>query len=291
MAERDPFGRLPGEDTLAGLGSLGDGVVPPSSAETVQAEPSEPDAGTGAAAWGQPTAPPEREPSTGAPHERGPSTGAGERQPPARASRPAAARRSSRIVRGVVLAIAAVVGLNVVAALLIDTATVEQSSEPAVATKAPDARDVPASDAPAPVGLQERSLLLRGNLAPALQRLRTSGLGRLYSLRLAPERIDAQLLTKSGRLRFVQLRHDGELRRLSLSGPGFNRLQTIPFARVDASAPARLARSAAGRSRRPVSQVNYLVFSNVITSGWSVYMKSGASFRGDVRGAIVRRTS
>ena len=141
-----------------------------------------------------------------------------------------------------------------------------------------------------PVGLGKHSLLARGNLAPALRRLQRSGLGRLQSLRIAAERIDVQLLTREGRLRSVQLRYTGELRRFSLSGAGFGHLTTLPFSDVDPAAPQRLARGAAERLKRPVSQVDYVVRINAGPgTAWTVVMLNGGQFIGDARGQITRR--
>lgn len=271
MPERDPFGRLPGEDTLAGLGSPSDGIVAQPTAETTAPAPTAGDAPqTPGDVWRQPAAPPVAE-----------ADAAEDRTRPQRGTRGRAARRAPRVVRWIVVAVSVLVVLNVASALLIGTAevTVEGGSE---VTRP--------ADGPDPVGLQPRSMLLRANLAPALRRLRTGGLGQLQTLRIAPERVDATLLTRAGKLRFVQVRSDGRLRRLSLSGGGFDRIPTIPFAEVDAAAPARLARSAAGRSKRPVSQVDYVVRLNAGTDAtWSVVMRRGGQFVGDARGIIIRR--
>ncbi len=160
--------------------------------------------------------------------------------------------------------------------------------QPSPLAKVP-AEAVP-ENAPVPVGLGSRSLLVRRNLAPALKRLRTSGLGRLRTLRIAPERIDVQLLTRGGRLRSVQLRYDGELRKFGSSGPGFGSLPTLSFAQIDAGAPARLARGAAGRMKKPVSQVDYVVrIETTPQTAWSVVMRGGGQFVGDARGRITRR--
>ena len=151
----------------------------------------------------------------------------------------------------------------------------------------------PGAEATPPRGLAPRSMLLRRNLAPALARMRNEGLGRLRTLRVAPERVDAQLLTRGGRLRSVQARFDGEFRVLSTSGPGFGRLDTVPFATVNTAAPSRLARSAAGRLRRPVGQVDYAVLLAGLgpLADWSVIMRGGAQFLGDARGRIARRVN
>ena len=66
----------------------------------------------------------------------------------------------------------------------------------------------PAEPAVAPKGIAGRSLVRKANFAAALAKLRGSEL-RLTHLRLAPERIDAQLLTRAGNLRSMQVQPGG----------------------------------------------------------------------------------
>ena len=126
----------------------------------------------------------------------------------------------------------------------------------------------------------------------ALAQLRGRAIGRVQTLRLAPERIDAALLTRRTTLVNVQLRHDGKFQRFSETGGGFGHLDTIPYARLDPAAPQRLVRAAAAKLHRPTSRIDYLVPS--ITSGavtWGAYFKGGAIFLADARGHITRRIS
>jgi hypothetical protein len=322
VAERDPFGRLPDENPLAGLGSLSDerdsqGAAQPVVAAWSGAEPADTvSEGAAKAADRKPRvqshaeliaaareamarlqqAPPEQSAQA--------ARDAAKQMVQATTStfvNPATVRRFARfVILGAV--IATVVFVIVIAAAVLGlssdggdsgTPVQERSSEPADVRPSPLAQ-VPAEavpeNAPVPVGLGSRSLLVRRNLAPALKRLRTSGLGRLRTLRIAPERIDVQLLTRGGRLRSVQLRYDGELRKFGSSGPGFGSLPTLSFAQIDAAAPARLARGAAGRMKKPVSQVDYVVrIDTTPQTAWSVVMRSGGQFVGDGRGHITRR--
>ena len=156
-------------------------------------------------------------------------------------------------------------------------------------------RDVPGVEAepagPPPAGLQSGSLVRPGELRRALARLRAEDLGRAYTLRLEPERIDAQLVTPRGVMTSVQLRHDGGFDEFARSRGG-GHLDTIPWNRLDPDAPARLARRAAARLGRPVTRLNYLVASlfdgRVI---WGAYFKGGQIFQGDERGRLFRRIS
>ena len=68
-----------------------------------------------------------------------------------------------------------------------------------------------------------------------------------------------QLLTSGGRLRSVQMRYDERAAQVRHERRRLRALPTIAFAQIDAGAPARLARSAAGRVQQPVSRVDYVV--------------------------------
>lgn len=143
-------------------------------------------------------------------------------------------------------------------------------------------------------GLQRGSLITRAELAPALTRMREAGHGRLRLLRVAPDRLNAQTVTGKGALRNVNVGPDGPPELISES-PGVGRgMATIPYASIDARAPFRLTRSAAGRLRVPTTRVDYLVL--LATPGqparWLVYFKDGkGAFEGDGRGRVVRRIS
>jgi hypothetical protein len=148
---------------------------------------------------------------------------------------------------------------------------------------------VPGADAPA--GLEAGSLIRSGELRRALAELRSKQLGRVQILRLAPERIDAGLLSSNGRLQSVQLRHDGEFQEFS-STPGLGHLEAIPWARLNPAAPARLVRQAARRLNRPVDRIDYLVPSLIQGQViWGAYFKGGQIFQGDARGRLFRRVS
>lgn len=134
------------------------------------------------------------------------------------------------------------------------------------------------------------SLLRAGALSAALQRLH--GRGRLRVLRVAPDRVDAQLVTNAGALRDVQVTNRGALRDFGAAGSGVAGLPTIPFAQVDTRAPARMVRAAAARSGRGASRVDYLVLLMLPTGqSWNLYFKpDGLHFAGDLHGSdIVRR--
>ena len=249
MGETDAFGREVGEDPLAGLG------------------------------WSAPEQEEDREPPRPAPASVSASP---ERVPGARAQRVGCAATVVLLA----LTAAMVVGIGFWASGLEDDDEVVSSSPSTVAlTPEPVA---PEPEAAPPVGLARGSLLLRPNLARVLGRLRTSGKGRLRSLRVAPDRVNVQLLTKDGRLRNVQVDWDGELDDYGAGGPGFGFVDTVPFGSVDAAAPSRAVTRAARRLRTGAARIDYVVSTG---DGWSVFFKGGQAFSADDRGRIVRRIS
>jgi hypothetical protein len=298
MADLDPFGRKKGEDPLASLGWSG-------SADT-SAEP-EVAADDGRAA----------EPLTGLPAEP-------ERPPrPPREPRPRRERRPTqgapqfrpgRAVRGLVLlAIVVAVGGSAIASLVgsgVDKAerfledfTTPQAAPPPASSEIPSGREpsavdpepaTPARSAPPaiPRGVGRGSLLRPFAFGAAIKRLRNGGYGRLTNLRVAPERIDAALLTKGGALRHVQIVPGGDLRQLGSATSGFSGVPTMSLAGIDAGAPQRLTRSAAERLGVGPSRVNYLVYTQFAgTAQWNVYFTAGQIFSADAHGRITRRIS
>jgi hypothetical protein len=144
---------------------------------------------------------------------------------------------------------------------------------------------------PAPKGLGPGSLVRQDRFAAALRQIRTKGGGRLTNLRLAPERIDATLLTGAGRLRNVQIKPGGALERFGPdSGAGFDQTSTIPFARINAAAPQRLARAGAERIGVKVATLQYLVPTTFNGSvAWAAYFTRGRYVIGDASGRFQRK--
>jgi len=285
VPEYDAFGREIGEDTLAGwrAGSSGLPTSPaPEPADPPRQAPApEPAAAVtagdplGTAAAG---ATPVAAEASAAPVSAAPARVRFQRPP----------RRRPRIrFRWIALLIAGWVGLTVFSRVA------DKVDEAARSIKIPTiAVPTPEPQAKAPTGLGPRSLLRPAAFERALAQLRSREIGRIQNLRVAPERIDASLLTPRGTLVNVQLRPGGEFQRFSESGSGFGGIDTIPFGRIDPAVPQRLVRAAAERLGRPVSRIDYLVPSK--TSGeitWGAYFKGGAIFLANERGKITRRIS
>jgi hypothetical protein len=145
--------------------------------------------------------------------------------------------------------------------------------------------DVPEVEQPAPppVGLEARSLIREDNFARAMNTLADSGLGRPTYLRVAPDRIDTQLI-EGGTVHTVQITPDGELREFGSSeGTG----RPIAFKAIDPAAPERLVRrGATGKS--PPRDINYVLISPGPPPSAGAYFKSGRTVIGDVHGRVQR---
>ena len=144
---------------------------------------------------------------------------------------------------------------------------------------------------PKPKGLGEGSLMRRADVAAALRKLSADEDTKLTNLRLAPERIDATLLTDEGRLRHVQITPGGKLERFgSDSGPGFDTASTIPYSRLKPGAPERLARRGAKEHGLPITELQYAVAQDISDKvRWVVYFTRGRYVIGDARGRFERK--
>jgi hypothetical protein len=180
--------------------------------------------------------------------------------------------------RGVGLAGLLVLAAGIGAIFLVADSAVEKGQD-LIENAIPELPDAEPDAAPPPVGLEADSLIREDNFADAMQTLADSGLGRPMSLRIAPERIDAQLLDGST-LHIVQLTPDGELRELATSqGNG----QPIAYKAIDPSAPERLVRRGS-TPKSPPRNINYLVMSPGPALFLGAYFKSGRIVIGDGHG-------
>lgn len=289
MAKYDAFGREIGEDTLAGLGGSSAEREQDLSQERVEAQ------AQAAPVDDPPRAEPQREPE--APGSE-PSVFADRPVfvPAGRKKRSLGRRAGCGCLTLIVLIPLLLVALGAALALLgvetdpeVETGQIDVRP---VETPAQTAADKPAEPASPPRGLESRSLVRRANFARAMKRLRAAKLGSVSSLRVAPDWIGAQLITKGGRLRNVRLTYDGKLDSTGGVGSGFKHIRTTPFARINSAAPERLTRSAARRLGHKTTRLDYLVYSpGGGQYAWGAYFKGGRIAQGDGRGTFVRRIS
>jgi hypothetical protein len=103
--------------------------------------------------------------------------------------------------------------------------------------------------------------------------------GTLQSLRVAPERIDAQVFSR-GRMHVVQVTGSGRVTDVKTSV-----VARQPKLRLDAAAPRRMARAAARQAGRPVSEVSYLVLG---PTGWDLFFTDGRHYSAGRAGRHVK---
>lgn len=140
------------------------------------------------------------------------------------------------------------------------------------------------------VGLQRGSMIRRGPLSGALNRLRERRLGRITNLRVAADRLNVQLLTGDGRLRSVIVQPGPKIEELSLSGRGFGYVSTVAYGDIDPGAPQRFTREAGRRRGSSPARVDYLVLlSSGGEVGWSLFFKDGTRLGADAAGRVQTR--
>jgi hypothetical protein len=153
----------------------------------------------------------------------------------------------------------------------------------------PGVPETPAGSDKPPKGVAGRSMVAPENFAGGLERMR--GMGRVATIRLSPDRVDA-LLVKGSRRRGAIVDYRGQMTRGSVSG-GVPAGTTIALSAIDRGAPARLVRGAAARYHVRPKGINYLVLSAFPGEGhrWIAYFKNGVYVQGDPNGHVVRRIS
>jgi hypothetical protein len=253
MAERDAFGREQGEDTLADMGWT---TSSPAEPQSVPVMP-------------MPT-PLEAAPASVEPPRPEPAVQMAAPRPP----RPPRRRRRRGYVRLIVF-LAIVVAAAVNAGSVIEWGR-EQADELESAVR--DA--VPTTVAP-PVGLEGESLFREAALRDALAQLPD---GDVELLRVAPERIDAQVVV-DGRMVNVQVTSDGRVTTVETPAPG--RGEPV---NVHPAAPARIVRTAARRAGRDPESVSYLVLMSLgETAEWQLFFDDGLHYSASAGGSRVKR--
>jgi hypothetical protein len=282
MPKYDAFGREIGEDSLEGLGWTSGGAVTPAPPTPPEPEPAAPQAPPPVSFGPPPPPPPGSPPPAAAPPL---STR------PRRRGGPPGVRLMSRLITlAVFIGIAATV-VPSLSSNFKDATGIDINVSPDN-TPIPFPGSDPEKPAKPPVGLESRSLIRRPALKRALADLQRRKLGRPKSLRVAPDRIDAELLTANGRLRSVQVNTTDDFRQFSVTGPVFRSLGSMSWSKIDPGAPQRIVKAAAERISKPASKVDYLValdFDGQVL--WSVFFKGGQSFQADARGKITRRVN
>lgn len=272
MPEYDAFGREIGENTLSGLGGESAARTPPPSETTETPEPSVTQEPRAMQSFETPEPQPAQVatrnvPVTFAPRRRRRSGGAW--------------------LVGLVIAGALAAGPVVGIVSLVDDAGDAIDDITGAIESAPGLTDEPRSAKP-PTGLTGASMVAQANFRKALRRMESAGMRRASYIRLAPERLDAQVV-KGSRLRNVQVRFDGGFDK-GTGAAGGAPAGTVALAAIDSAAPARLVRASARRAHLKVKRIDYLVATLSAAGGlrWNAYFKNGPFAEGDASGRLVR---
>ena len=138
-----------------------------------------------------------------------------------------------------------------------------------------------------PQGLDARSMLRRGNLAPAVRDLRrvTEGI-ELGTLRVDAQSVQVSVLIPGNRMRIARTTWDGEPRVLATAAAGGVAGIAFPWQDADLSAPARIVRATTrGRPR----SFDYAVLIEGAGLRWSAHLKDGTQFTASPDGREVTR--
>jgi hypothetical protein len=199
---------------------------------------------------------------------------------------PDAAGRSTRVIRPA-RAIGCLVPLIFVAAVVVIAAVFLVPVVQDAAESVDDATSpLPMEVEEPPRGLARGSMLLRGNLAPALATMRREMGGELRYVRIEAERVDLQVVA-DGRLVSAQARWDDEPRVSGGSGSASG--DTFSWTVVDASAPRRIVERVTRRAGRPSSAFQYAVLIDAAGLRWSVFLRDGTHYNASPDGRTVER--
>lgn len=299
MGERDAFGREKDEDTLADMGWRPDGPAAWESAPVTKGDPlavptpfdagdatgpfarpaprpAEPEsvfaAGEATKPFARPTPPP-AEPVVAAPARPPEPPPSGPTFTPPRRRRRRGGFGMARLI-----ILAAVVGAAFIGFNKANDVTRDVTGD--IRGKIDDALDDITTAVPTTTPAQEgkpQSLFRTAGLRAALAKLPD---GRLVFLRVAADRIDAQIVSGDTR-HIVQVRADGST--IKVRAPAGPRQ---PALSASAAAPLRVIRTATRRAGRSASSVDYVVGTS---DGWQLFFKDGVHYSADPSGRKVAK--
>ena len=284
--EYDAFGRKVGEDSLAGLGWTSGSapapppqqpVAPPPVAPAPIAPPppmAPPVASVGAPALAPPPPVAPMTPMAPAPPPFAPA-------PPV-SSVPARARRRRNPAGGLVrLVILAAVGFGIYQGA---SGGDDSASSIKAVPSAPGVEAPSTQSPPAPAAAQD--LTQPRAFGAALSALRGRRYGRLLTLRISRDRLDA-IFRGSGKQRVVQVKPGPSVEEISSSTGAYPSDGTFALSVLRPAVPARVTRAAAGRLRQSPRRMDYIaVIKSLEGVQWAVYFKNGHYAIADAAGRV-----
>jgi len=194
--------------------------------------------------------------------------------PPSLPSTHAPRRRSGRI--------AALFGLIVAGAVVFGAINVIQHA-PHIHLPSIPKTDLGASNNP-PTGLDDLSMLRRGNLAPALDKIEAKVGGQPRLVRIEADRLDVQVVA-GGKLLQVQYRWNSTGPDVFATSPAPPSIGTFRWSQINASAPARLVRATTRPGR--TQDFEYAVLVHADKLRWTGYTATRGGFLADAKGRSV----
>ncbi len=267
MGERDAFGREKDEDTLAAMGWRASPDPPPPAEPATSAF----SAGEASAPFAKPKPRPVEPPTAVLPAPETAPPPPPKPQPARPTFTRAPRRRGPSLARLLIL-------VAIVAAGWIGVNKAVDAGRHGISDLRGKLNGIATPEPVAPSAAQ--SLLRPAPLRAALAKLPA---GKLVSLRVAADRIVAQVLS-GPTLHVAQVRADGSTADVKVPSGGSGEHARIT---VDAAAPQRIARTAARRAGRSVNSVDYLVRSG---DGWELFFKTdGLHFHASASGRKVAK--
>ena len=280
--ERDAFGREIEDDPLADMGWSPEAAPPAERVEVVAgdpltAPPSEPEQAPA-------STPPRSEPLFSEP-EPAPYY---EPPPPPEPMRPVRTFRIGWLVKLLIVGSILVAGAAIAIPVFND---VKDAIDDAVdefesGTDQPGGGQDGDESGQPPQGLQRKSMLLRGNLAPGLRTLQREIGGDLRFVRIEAERVDVQA-ADGNELVLGQASWDGQVRVLARTRAAIG--DTFSWSRVDPSAPRRFVQRVTRSAGRPSSDFNYAVLIDAAGLRWQIFLKDGTHYTASLNGRDVER--
>lgn len=137
-------------------------------------------------------------------------------------------------------------------------------------------------------GIGTDSLLAPGNFGEVKALLKDTGRGDPYFIRIAPDRIDSQLVAGTA-MSNIQVKSGGDSANVLSTSSGGSNLKTFKFAAVSDVAPSRAVRRGAKKFGQSTNDINYVVISeisgDVLING---FFKDGKHFSTDGRGSNLK---
>jgi hypothetical protein len=148
---------------------------------------------------------------------------------------------------------------------------------------------IPGLSSSAPKADAKDSLVLRGNFARALRRMRAAGAVRVESMRVSPGLVSADVPSGAHYVT-LQVKPGGDARKTDTSLRRADRSKTRPLEAVNAGAPERLAREGAQRLHVGIATVDYLTYDaeGLFGTHWTAHFKNGATADGNTAGQLLK---